>query len=626
MLNKSFIIFLKRLGLVLLAYQISRFLFYLSNNELFTNLTTTQIIGGLRFDLAAIGYTNLIFAILYLIPHKIQFKNSYQKFLKTSFYIVNLIAIGTNFVDFEYYKFTNKRSTFSLIKGSGMEQEIPGLLQSFIINYWYIPVTFVFLAISFWYALGKQSKNLNFKKIKLSNIFLMLFTLGFLFILGRGGLQKKPLRIVDANQYALNSNVAVVLNTPFTILKTLSNKEKLENYNYYSAQKLNSIFNPIVETKYETSTNKNVVVLILESFGEENLNIGQTPFLDSLTTQSLQFKNTYANGRVSIDAVPSIISSIPSLMNNSVISSSFAINKIKALPEVLKKHNYHTSFFHGAFNGSQNFDQYCSVAGFEKYYGKNEYVGPESFDGKWGVFDEDFLQFFAKEVSTFKEPFFTTLFTISSHPPYVIPEKYKNKFSKGSNAIHETVAYSDNALRLFFETAKTKPWYNNTLFIITADHTSAVKKDGFYNTSLGQFKIPLIFFSPAEKDFKGVSLKNMQQIDIYPSILDYLNIKDQIITYGKSYKSEKDFVINYSNNIYNYIKGNYYLTFDGKKTIGLYDISKDKMQLKNIKDTHPKIKNEMEIFIKAYIQSFNYRMNHNELTLPEQQLTKIAKK
>lgn len=626
MLNKSFILLLKRLVLFLIAYQITRLLFYFFNKELFTTLTLTQLIGGLRFDLAALGYINIVFGILYLFPHKIQTKIKYQKFLKISFYTVNILAIGTNFIDFEYYKFTNKRSTFALIKGTGMEQEIPGLLQSFMVQYWYIPISFIVLSLILWYLMGDQKLGLTFKKFKPSQVALLLLTVGFLFLLGRGGFQKKPLRIVDANQYALNSNVAVILNTPFTILKTLSNKEKLENYTYFTAQQLNKIFNPIVKTQYPTQNNKNVVVLILESFGEENLNIGQTPFLDSLALQSLQFKNAYANGRVSIDAVPSIISSIPSLMNNSIISSSFAINKIKALPEVLKNHNYHTSFFHGAFNGSQNFDQYCKVAGFDSYYGKNEYQGPESFDGKWGVFDEDFLQFFAKEITSFKEPFFTTLFTISSHPPYVIPDKYLDTFPKGTNEIHETIAYSDNALKLFFETAKTKPWFNNTLFIITADHTSAVKKSGFYNTSLGQFKIPLLFFSPAEPHLKGVNLKNMQQIDIYPSILDYLNIKDQILTYGKSYKSSKDFVINYSNNIYNLIQDDFYLAFDGKKTIGLYHLKNDKLLKNNLMNKNIEVKDKMEQFIKAYVQSFNYRMNHNELTIPNQELIKIAKK
>ena len=126
-------------------------------------------------------------------------------------------------------------------------------------------------------------------------------------------------------------------------------------------------------------------------FGRENTQRGQTPFLDSLIEKSLFFENGFANGKLSIDAVPSTLSSIPSLMNNSLITSSYAINEVYALPKILKDNGYQTSFFHGAFNGSQNFDQYCKVAGFDAYYGKNEYEGPEAFDGRWGIFDEEFL-------------------------------------------------------------------------------------------------------------------------------------------------------------------------------------------------------------------------------------------
>lgn len=618
--------FIKKLFVVFIIYQITRLLFYFFNWNLLEKVTLNEIIGGIRFDLATIGYINIIFALLYLFPSKKIKNKNYLKTVNFCFYLVNLIFVATNFIDFEYYKFTNRRSTYSLISATGMENEIFGLLTSFVIDYWYVPLSFVTIAILFWFALPK-TKNIELYKSSYANLTVMLLALLTLFLMGRG-LDKKPLRIVDANLYSKTNNTALVLNTPFSILKTLNNKEKLENYAFYPEVNLNQIFNP-VQTFTRTKTNKkNVVILILESFGEENLNIGQTPFLDSLATESLRFENAFANGRVSIDAVPSIISSIPSLMNNSLIASSFSVNKIKALPEVLKENGYSTSFFHGAFNGSQNFDQYCKIAGFEKYYGKNEYVGPESFDGKWGVFDEDFLQFFANEIATFKTPFFTTLFTISSHAPFTIPEKYKNKFPKGTNEIHETIAYTDHALKLFFEKAKNQSWYNNTLFIITADHTSAANKKPEYNNTVGQFKVPILFFEPANKELKGINDKNLQQIDIYPSIIDYLQLDAEFISYGKSYKSEQDFVVNYANNSYNYYNGDYYLIFNGKESTGLYKFKEDLLLKNNLLVKEKELKKQMESFIKAYIQSFNYRMNNNKLTIDKELNieNKIAKK
>jgi phosphoglycerol transferase MdoB-like AlkP superfamily enzyme len=618
-IKNNLFLFLKRIFLVLIIYQICRILFFLYNKHLFTSVSVIEFIGGIRFDLSAIAYINLVFVILHFLPLKAYCTETYQKFLSITFYIVNLLFILTNFIDFEYFKFTNRRSTYSLITASGMGQEIGGLLQSYIIDYWYIPVNFIILAVLFWKLLPKA---IYFKQKIYPHFYrnqtILLFTFLCVFIVvGRGGLQKKPIRIVDSNLYASNESTAIVLNTPFTIIKTIDNKEKLESYNFYTETELDQIFNPIQQFKKSDSIKKNVVILILESFGKENLYIGQTPFLDSLTTKSLNFTNAYANGRLSIDAVPSIISSIPSLMNSSLISSSYSVNKIKALPKILEENGYNTSFFHGAFNGSQNFDKYCKQVGFDKYYGKNEYTGEDAFDGKWGVFDEEFLQFFAHEVSTFKQPFLTSLFTISSHAPFIIPEKYKDKFPKGTTQFHETISYTDFALQQFFETAKTKPWYKNTIFIITADHTSSAKKTGEFNTPIGMFKIPLLIFDPGSQNYVGENNKLIQQIDILPSIIDILGIEQTVLSYGKSYLDSRNFVVTYSNNTYNYICDDYYLAFNGKKSVKLYNIKKDPLLKNNLIDNPNEAvtQQKMEHFLKAYIQSFNTRMTQNKLTV-----------
>jgi len=614
--KKTLFLFLKRIFWVVISYQICRALFYIFNIQFFDKISTSEFIGGLRFDLSAIAYINLIFVILHFLPFQVYFSKMYQKILTLLFFAVNLIFIATNFIDFQYFKFTNRRSTFSLITANGMEQEIGGLLLSYAIDYWYIPVSFIVFAFLFWKVLPKSIAFTTVppKFMQFQSAYLLVFLCLFILV-GRGGFQKKPLRIVDSNLYSTNQATAVVLNTPFTILKTLSNKEKLENYTFYNEADLNAVFNPIQKFVHPEPNQKNVVILILESFGKENLNIGQTPFLDSLAKQSMNFPNAYANGRLSIDAVPSIISSIPSLMNNSIIASSFSVNKIKALPDILKQNGYETAFFHGAFNGSQNFDKYCKQAGFDFYFGKNEYDGPEAFDGKWGIFDEEFLQFFAHKLTAFKQPFFASLFTISSHAPYIIPEKYKNKFPKGTTEFHETIAYTDYALRQFFETAQKQPWYQNTIFIITADHTSSAKKTGEFNTPIGMFKIPLLIFEPGSDQFKVTNFKNIQQIDILPTVLDLLQIESEIITYGKSYQNQTDFIVNYSNNVYNYIAGDYYLAFNGKESTMLYNIKTDPLMRHNLINKKPEIQKNMERFIKAYIQSYNQRMSNNKLTL-----------
>ncbi len=613
------LLFLKRILLILIIYQISRFLFYIFNKSSFSNITPKILWGGLIYDLSAIGFINLLFVVLFLFPSPILYNKTYQKTIKILFYIVNIIFIATNFVDFEYYKFTGRRSTFDLITAKGMENEIAGLIPTFLMQFWYLPLIFIFFALIKWKLLSDYEIQLPIEKrsrkhiIQQSSLFIVL--LGLFLIFGRGGIQRKPLRIVDAIEYSSLGNSSLSLNTPFCILKSIGKKETLFDPKFFSDKELKTIFDPEFRTNpKEKFIKKNVVVVILESFGDENVHKGYTPFIDSIISKSYYFKNGFANGKVSIDAVPSAMSSVPSLMNRTFIASEYSLNNVNSLPKIFRKQGYNTSFFHGAFNGSQNFDRYCKVAGFESYYGKDEYVGVESFDGTWGVFDEEFLQFFCKKIGEFKQPFFTTVFTISSHQPFTIPEKYKGKFPKGTTVIQESIGYSDFAMRKFFEKAKKQEWYKNTLFVFTADHTSAYGK-GAYNNSVGKFRIPIFFLDTSNPDLKGQSDKNFQQIDILPSLIDYLNIKEEMITFGKSYKSDKNFVVTYLDNIYNYINDDYYLAFDGTKTVGLYNIKNDPMLKTNLETKEKKIKASMERFIKAYIQTFNKRLIDNKLTI-----------
>lgn len=619
-INQNVILFLKRFILILVTYQLSRILFFFMNMELFERFTLKIFIGGVLFDLAVISYINFIFLFFHVIPGNFKYKTVYQTILKIAFYSVNLLFISTNFVDIIYYRFTGRRSTFALITARGMENDTIRLIPSFLKDFWYVGVLFLITSIILWKLIPNPKDTIVIHRLTKKDYFkkysYVIVLLLAILLIGRGGFRKKPIRIVDAVEYGEVNNAGLVLNTPFSILKTLFKKEDIESTHYFDSKELSKTYNPIISLKSDQApVRKNVVIIILESFGSENVGRGQTPFLDSLITKSCYFKNGFANGKVSIDAVPSIISSIPSLMNNSFISSSFALNKVRSLPKIFKEQGYSTSFFHGAFNGSQNFDEYAKVAGFDEYYGKNEYVGKESFDGKWGIFDEEFLQFYANKLSTFKKPFFSSVFTISSHVPYIIPEKYQNKFPKGTTDIHESVAYADYSLRKFFETAKKQDWYKNTLFVLSADHTSSSGDNEIDKTNIGKFRIPILFFDPSNPDLAGVNEKNFQQIDIMPSILDYLHIKTDMVSFGKSYKSKENFVVYYLQGTYHYIQDDYYVAFTDNKVTGLYNWKKDVLLKNNLMQIDKPRVQKAEKFIKTYIQSFNERVTNNQLVI-----------
>lgn len=612
-------LFGKRLLIVFILYQLSRLLFLSFDSASFNGIDTKLLYSGIIYDLSAIGFINLAFGLLFLIPLRFIYNATYQKVVKVIFFAVNVLFLATNFVDCEYYKFTGRRSTYDLISARGMENEIAGLIPSFLASFWYIPLLFVLSAYLLWKSLSSltvaaPSEKLSGKVLPKQVVFIL--ALGTLLIMGCGGLQAKPLRIVDAVEYTKLGNSALVLNTPYSIIKTIVRKETLLDTQLYSEKELASIFNPEFRCKpQEPFVKENVVIVSLESFGDENVQKGYTPFLDSLITKSYFFKNGFANGKVSIDAVPSIMSSIiPSLMNRPLITSEYSLNKIYSLPKIFKKQGYQNAFFHGAFNGSQNFAQYCNVAWFDAYNGKNQYPNNSDFDGNWGIYDEPFMQFFCDEISTLKQPFFATVSTITSQHPYKIPKKYRKKLPKGTAPIHQSIAYTDLAVRKFFEKAKKQEWYQNTFFVLTADHTSIWGKGG-YKTNVGKFQIPIFFLDTANPNLRGLSNMNFQQTEILPSLMDYLNIEEQVVTFGKSFKTEGNFVVNYVDNIYNYINDDYYLAYDGHKAVGLYNFKKDPFLKNNLMQTVPKISAKMERFIGAYIQSFNGRQIRNELTI-----------
>ncbi len=377
-------------------------------------------------------------------------------------------------------------------------------------------------------------------------------------------------------------------------------------------------------SKPKTIIPKNVVIIIVESFAQEyigtlnkdnNINNyqGYTPFIDSLIGQSLIFENSFANGRKSIDAMPSVLASIPSL-SGSYVLSVYSNNAIKGLPALLKTKGYDCSFMHGAPNGSMGFQAFANMSGFDHYYGKNEYGNNADFDGWWGIWDEPFLQYCANVFSKKQQPFMASIFTISSHHPFVLPKQYENKFPKGTLPIHQCIGYTDYALRRFFETASKEPWFYNTLFIITADHTTnSVYEE--YQTSAGNFRVPIIFYDPANENIKGVVKKQVvQQIDIMPTVLGFLNYDRPYLSFGFDVNRTQDrFAVNYTNGYYQLYTDQYVLVFDGKETTGLYQLRTD--MSRNFAGELPEIQEEMEQKAKAFIQQYTTRMVENRLTV-----------
>jgi phosphoglycerol transferase MdoB-like AlkP superfamily enzyme len=622
-----------RILLAYLFYFIVRILFFVYNRNLIQIDGVTDIVSmcyhGLAFDTTSILYLNLLFIVFSILPFRINHSKKYQTFLFYLYFIPNLFGYATNFVDFIYYRFNFGRSTIAALDSLKHESNKSLLLMNFLIHYWHVFVLF-FLISFLWIYLYKKI-SLQLTKHHPGVVYFGTSTFSFLviatLIVGgiRGDFKKstRPINLLDASRYVKNSSQAdVILNTPFALIRTMFSNN-FKKVNFVDQATIDSLIVPIKHYKNNPKTKPNIVIFILESnakeyYGAFNKNSkipnykGYTPFVDSLAQHSMIYTNAYSNGYKSIHAMSSILAGIPSF-KDAFTSSPYPKQKTESLVSTLKSEGYTTSFFHGAPNGSMGFLGYSNILGFDNYYGKNEYNKDADFDGVWGIWDEPFFQYFNTTISKKKQPFLATLFSVSSHEPYQIPEKYEVKFPKGDVNIHQCIGYTDFALKQFFKSAKKEPWFNNTIFVLVGDHGNTIFYDD-YKKEVNKNKVAMLIYKPNSK-FVGEYNDYAQQIDLYPTILDMIGYDKPFRSWGRSLVGDSKitpFLIRYSANVYQFMSGNYICTFDGNKVVGFYDKNDKDLKYNLISKRNPEM-DLQEVKCKAFIQDYMARVMDKRL-------------
>jgi len=253
-------------------------------------------------------------------------------------------------------------------------------------------------------------------------------------------------------------------------------------------------------------------------------------------------------------------------------------------------------------------------AGARNYFGLNEYGNDDDYDGIWGIWDHLFLPYSINTMDGFKEPFISTIFTSSSHHPFKIPAFLEEQLPEGKIEMHKSIGYADYALRELFTTVKTKEWYENTLFVITGDHTCTSYYPE-YQTSVGAYTVPIILFQPGS-NLVGVDSTVVQQIDIMPTVLNYLNYDKPYFAFGQDmlHPTKEKFAISYYGNAYQLIMDDWVIQHDLKQVVGLFNLKEDPVMANNLVNKRPEIQKKMTVKIKAVIQQFHNRMIDDRLT------------
>ena len=624
--------------LVYLVYQIARLEYYLENTD-YLSYSVGAWKGGLVFDTSAILYTNALYVVMMLFPLHWKENAVYQKLCKWIFVIVNSIAFAINLADSVYFRYTMRRTTTTVFQEFSNEGNLGSIFVTELLRHWYLVLLFVVVVVWLWFCYFKPC--LDYHKLKswwkydIACLLSLLLYAPFSVAGMRGGFTRavRPITFSNANQYVQRPiDAALVLNTPFALFRSIG-KNVFVVPSYFSDEKeLASIYSPIHQssTLHSQLSPKNVVILIVESFGREYIGAlnkdleggkykGYTPYVDALISKSTTFKYSFCNGRKSIDGMPSILSSIPMFVEPFILTPS-SMNDYTGLAGILGAEGYETAFFHGAQNGSMGFQAFAQKTGFQKYFGRTEYEeakGTNDFDGNWAIWDEPFLQYYAEEMGKMKQPFMTAVFTASSHHPYRIPEKYKEVYPEEGLIMHKCVRYTDMAIGKFLEACSKQPWFKNTIFVLTSDHTNLSDHD-YYQTDIGGFCSPIIIYDPSNP-IGEVQDKIAQQIDILPTILGLLGYNKPYFGFGIDLlktPAEDTWAVNYLNGIYQYVKYGHVLQFDGNKSKGLYSLQDSLMQ-HNLLEKSGVVANsrltQMETELKAIIQQYMERMTQDRL-------------
>jgi phosphoglycerol transferase MdoB-like AlkP superfamily enzyme len=536
------LIYLKRVLFSLFLLSLTRILFILYLYSFFTAAPMVQLplvfLCGILFDIQATAYFLAPFHLLSIFPA--QYKIPFVKSLLHFFFILgNSLMLLLNLIDFEFFKIKTRRSgseLFSLLN----DPSNPVL--SYIYNYWWLSIAFIALVYAI-YKLYPKDKPNDPIPIKFPKSLVYFFLIASFWIIGaRGGFYVKPLRSFDAARFVDPNWVSACINSPTQLLTSINSKVP-KKIAYMSSEVCLQIAQPIHQSHgyFNNKQQPNVVLIILESFGRDycgflNKEPRFTPFLDSLSKFSLVFPNAYSSGTTSMESIPAIFTSMPSLLDVPYINSAFQSNKLFGVHHYLSKNNYDCSFYYGTRNGSMGFDNFLKISGPIQYYGLNEYpkeLYNQTFDGKWGIWDEDYLNYYANQLNQKPEPFFSSVFSLTSHDPYKIPEKYKNQFKGGELPIYQTVEYTDYSLRTFFQKAWKSKWFKNTIFIITADHPSHSVNEYFY-TPTGKYEVPLLIYAPGKIQPGWNDSITASHPDIMPTILSLTGVKEQFFSMGKS--------------------------------------------------------------------------------------------
>ncbi|MDR2885345.1 MAG: LTA synthase family protein [Rikenellaceae bacterium] len=632
---------IRRVAVLYLALAVCRAVFYIYNSTLIGPLAWNEVPallrGALQFDTVSILYAFGLWVVLALPPTHLRERKWYHSTLWWYYVVVAAAVVGLNMCDAVYFHYALKRATAEEFFFADNENTALLILR-FMAENWYLVLLWAALV---WGVVACYGRRIV-PRTPIENPW-VYYTVNTVILLGiiylsfggiRGGFTRttRPITLSNATAYTSSPTKAnLILSNPFCMLRTLGSG-KITYVKYYTDEELAAIFTPYhypsPPVRDFSLKGSNVVVFILESFSAEHSALlnpdlyphggGFTPFLDSLMRESFTFTDAHSNGRKSIEALPSILSSIPSFKTPFVLMPQ-ALGPSRPLPRLLAEAGYATAFFCGSERGSMGFGAYATSAGIGQQYGREDYQkarGNDDHDGYWGIWDEPFLQYMGEVLTGQPQPFMAAVFTLSSHHPFVIPAQYADVLPQGFTKVHKGVAYTDMAVRKFFETYQNEAWFKNTVFVFAADHVSSEIYADKTRTPTGNSHIISFIYTHGAR--RAMYPQVSQQTDLMPTLLGMLDYEKPYFAFGRDILNEPErfpIAVNYMNQMFQGITDSVAVFFDEHAVTAAYARA-DTLQHHPVAAALPAVEEAVRQ-MKAIMQQYYRHVEQKNYTIPE---------
>ena len=431
------------------------------------------------------------------------------------------------------------------------------------------------------------SRNLRFGNISIwLKIPIAILILGLNFLVIRGGISGSPIN--QSMAYFSKTqllNVASV-NTEWNLLSSLiaANKTKGNPYQYENAQEasrsISNLYTVDKDTTLHTLTidRPNVVLFIMESFTADlTATLGNlkdvTPGFDTLVHKGILFSKIYSTGNRTDKGFIGTLAGFPTLANVNIVKWPEKTEKLASISRSLNKVGYHNSFYYG---GESEFDNYKA---FVLSHNVHELTDRNNFKGgqvtSWGQFDGVVFNLQLEDVKSFKQPFFSTILTLTNHEPFAVPGIHKFGTATNVEKFKSTAFYTDSAIFAYLKAAQKESWYKNTLFVFIADHGHIYPQNRTDIFIPERYHVPFLLYGDViKKEYQGRVFDGVgSQVDVPATILAQLNLSSKDFKWSKNLLNPyvKPFAFFSWDNGMGFIDNKQCVTFDNTGKVILYN-------------------------------------------------------